>query len=398
MKISKENLKKSRVKFTLEVEPKELVGYFRTTYEKLAKDVKIDGFRAGKAPYKMIEGVVGYNRLLGEGLDEAINMSYRLAIGQEKIYPVSTPKVEIKKSPGFSLDETAIVDSLVFEIEVDVMPQVELKDFSKAKIKPVEKRKAEDKEVEKILNQLMKQKATFKNRDNKILKGDRVDITYDGYIKNVKIDRMCSKNHPLIIGEGTLIPGFEDQLIGMKKGEKKSFEIKFPKDYHDKEIAGNLAKFEVTLNDAKEVVMPKLDKDFAKQFGHPSIEKLKTEIKKSLEKEIEKEYKDKVETAVLEKMLEYIKTELPEGLIEQEVERIFSAYKNQIEQYGVKFDQYLANSKKTEDELKKDMRKQAEKNVKVGLMLGKIIEQQKIDSKNESAGKKALDYLVSKLS
>lgn len=398
MKIQKENLKKSRVKMQIEVEPKELVGYFRITFEKLAKNVKIDGFRAGKAPFKMVEGVVGYNRLLGEGIDEAINASYRLAIGQEKIYPVSIPKVEIKKTPGFSLDETAILDNLVFEIEVDVMPTVELKDFSKAKIKTIEKRKAEDEEVEKILNQLMKQKATFKNRDSAVLKGDRVDITYDGYLKNVKVDRMCSKNHPLIIGEGTLIPGFEDQLIGMKKTEKKEFEIKFPKDYHDKEIAGNSAKFEVILNDAKEVVLPKLDKEFAKQFGHSSIEKLRTEIKKSLEKEIEKEYKDKVETAVLEKMLEYIRTELPDGLVEQEVERMFSAHKEQIEKYGVKFDQYLANSKKTEDELKKDMLKQAEKNVKVGLMLGKVIEQQKIDPKSDKAGEKALQYLVSKLS
>ena len=396
MKIQKEDLKKSKVKLTIEVEPGELVQYYRAVYEKLAPSVKIDGFRAGKAPYKMIEGVLGYNRLLSEGLDEAMNKSYQLAIGQEKIFPVASPKVEIKKSPMFSLDETEILDNLVFVIEVDVMPEVRLKDYSKAKIKIPKKRQAEDKEVQKILDQLLKQKATFKDRNDGAVRGDRVEITYDGYLKNVKIDKMCSKNHPLILGEGTLIPGFEDGIVGLKIGEKKEIRIKFPKDYHDKEIAGKDAKFEVTLNDAKEVVLPPLDKEFAKQFGHDSIEKLTSEIKKSLEVEMAKEYKDKLETEILNVMIEYIETEIPDGLVEQEVERIFTAYRDQLEEYGLKMDQYLKNAKKTTDELKKEMKAQAEKNVKVGLLLGKIIEEQKIDHKDKEAGKKALDYLVKK--
>ncbi len=397
MKIQKEDLKKSKVKLVIDVEPSELVGYYRKTYEKLAADVKIDGFRAGKAPYKMIEGVVGYNRLLAEGLDEAMNMSYQMAIGKEKLFPVSSPKVEIKKSPLFSLDETEILESLVFEIEVDVMPEVKLKDYSKAKVKAPEKRKADDKEVQKILDQLMKQKATFKDREGAVKKGDRVEISFDGFLKNVKIDKMCSKNHPLILGEGSLIPGFEDGIVGMKKGDKKELKIKFPKDYHDKEIAGKDAKFEITLNDAKEVVMPALDKEFAKQFGHNSIEKLTTEIKKSLEMEMSKEYKDKLETTVLEKMITYIETEIPESLITQETERILDGYRSQIEGYGVKFEQYLENMKKTVEDLRKEMGGQAEKNVKVGLMLGKVIEEQKIDHKDTDAGKKALDYLVKEL-
>ncbi len=397
MKIQKEDLKKSKVKLVIDVEPSELVGYYRKTYEKIASDVKIDGFRAGKAPYKMIEGVVGYNRLLAEGLDEAMNMSYQMAIGKEKIFPVSSPKVEIKKSPQFSLDETEILDSLVFEIEVDVMPEVKLKDYSKAKVKAPEKRKADDKEVQKILDQLMKQKATFKDREGAVKKGDRVDITFDGYIKNVKIDKMCSKNHPLILGEGSLIPGFEDGIVGMKKGERKELQLKFPKDYHDKEIASKEAKFEITLNDAKEVVLPTLDKEFAKQFGHNSVEKLMSEIKKSLEMEMSKEYKDKLETAVLEKMITYIETEIPESLITQETERILEGYRSQIEGYGLKFEQYLENMKKTVGDLRKEMGGQAEKNVKVGLMLGKVIEEQKIDHKDTEAGKKALDYLVKEL-
>ncbi|OQB06603.1 MAG: Trigger factor [bacterium ADurb.Bin212] len=397
MKIDREDLKKSKVKLTVELEPKELAEHFRSVYNRLSKGVKVDGFRAGKAPYKMVEGVLGYNKLLSEGLDEALNMSYQIAVGKEKLFPVSPPSVSIKKTPGFALDETDILDKLIFEIEVDVMPEVKLKDYSKAKVTVPKKRKAEDEEVQKILDQLMKQKATFKDRVGEIKDGDRIDISYEGYIKHVKIDKMCSKNHPLILGENTLIPGFEKNLVGMEKGQNKEFKIVFPKDYHDKEVAGKEAKFVVTLNDAKEVVLPKLDKSFSEQFGHDSVDKLKTEIKKSLEIEVDKEYKEKLESLVLEKMVGYIETELPDGLVDQEVDRILDGYREQIEKYNIKFEQYLQNSKKDIDSLRQEMRGQAEKNVKVGLLLGKIIEEQKIDHKSKEAGKKALEYLVKKL-
>lgn len=397
MKVKKEELKKSRAKLYVEVEPKELAGYFRAVYEKLATDVKIDGFRAGKAPYKMVEGVLGYNRLLSEGLDEALNKSYNQAVAETKLFPVSAPSVEIKKSPQFSLDQSEILDNLVYEVEVDIMPEVKLKDYSKAKVELPKKQEASDKEVEKILDQLRKQKATFKDRAGEVVKGDRVEITYEGSLKGVRIDKMCSKNHPIIVGEGNLIPGFEEEIIGMKKGEKKEFKIKFPKDYHDAEVAGKEAIFKLTLVDAKEVVLPELNPEFAKGFGHNTIAKLNSEIKKSLEMEVAKEYKEKLESSVIDKMVEYVEADIPQSLIDQETDRMIDGYRTQIEGYGVKFDKYLESTKKTEEELRKDMHKQAEKNVKVGLLLGKMIEEQKIDSHDSEAGRKALDYLVGKL-
>ena len=397
MQVKKEDLKQSKAKLLVEVEPKELAIYFRGVYENLATGVKIDGFRAGKAPYAMVEGVLGHNRLLAEGIDKAMNESYNQAVAEAKIFPVSAPKVQIKKSPQFSLDETEILDNLVYEVEVDVMPEVKLKDYSKASVKAPAKQEANDAEVEKILEQLRKQKATFKDRQDAAQKGDRVEITYEGSLKGVRIDKMCSKNHPLILGEGNLIPGFEEQVVGMKKGETKEFKIKFPKDYHDKEVASKEAIFKVTLVDAKEVVLPKLDAEFAKNFGHNTIDKLNKEIKKSLEMEIEKEYREKLESAVVDKMVDYIEADIPESLIEQETQRMIEGYKTQIEGYGVKFEKYLESSKKSLEDLQKDMKPQAEKNVKVGLMLGKIIEEQKIDHHDEDAGRKALDYLVKKL-
>lgn len=397
MEVKKEDLKGSKAKLQVTVPPSELAAYFRTVYERLAPGVKIDGFRAGKAPYKMVLGVLGYNRLLSEGLDEALNQSYGKALAEAKVYPVGQPKVDIKKSPQFSLDETEIMDDLLFEIEVDQMPEVRLRDYSKASVKPPKKQEANEDEVEKIIDQLRKQKATFKERVDGAQRGDRVEISFSGSLKGVKLDKMSSKNHPLILGEGNLIPGFEDNIRGMKKGEEKEFKIRFPKDYHDKEVADKEASFSVTLHDVKEVVLPELNGDFAKGFGHPDVKKLKSEIKKSLEVEIEKEHREKLENAVIDKMAGYVVAEIPHSLIDQEVERIIHGYKKQIEGYGVKFDKYLESMKKSEEDLRHDIHPQAEKNVKVGLMLGKIIEEQKIDHHDKEAGRQALDYLIGKL-
>lgn len=394
MKIKKEELKKSRVKLIIEVLPKELAGYFRTVYDKMAESVKIDGFRAGKAPYKMVESMVGYNKLLTNGLDEALNKSYQLAVSEQKLFVVGYPNVEVKKSPQFSLDETEILDNLEFEIEVDLMPAVELKDYSKARVLLPKKPEASETEVEKIIEQLRKQKATFKDRSGKIQKGNRVEINFEGSVAGVKQDKMCSKNHPLILGEGNMIPGFEDEIIGMEKGEEKSFKIKFPKDYHDKLIASKSAEFKVVVNDAKEVMLPDTDKTFAETFGQPNMDKLRKEIKKSLEIEINQDYQRRLESEVVDKVLPFLKTDLPESLIETETERILDDYKKQIETYKLTFDKYLESIKKTEEDLRKEMRVTAEKNVKVGLMLGKVIEQQKIDHRDEKAGRKALDHLV----
>ncbi len=397
MKVEKENLAKSKVKLSIVVEPKELAQYFRATFDRLASGVKIDGFRSGKAPYQMVVGAVGYNRLLAEGLDEALGQSYNQAIAESKIQPLSGPKVEIKKSPQFALDETEILDNLVYEITVDIMPEVKLKDYTKAKITTPKKQEASEKEVEKILSQLRKQKATFSDRTDKVKKGDRVEINFEGFLKGVKIDKMCSKNHPLVLGEGNMIPGFEDEIVGMKKGEEKEFKIKFPKDYHEKEYTGKEAKFKVVLNDAKEVLLPKLDDKFAENFGHKTMKKLNSEIKKSLEVEINKDHKNKIETLVLDKMINYIETEIPGSLVEQEIDRIVEGYKKQIEGYGLKFEKYLENSKKDLAQLRKEVQPQAEKNIKIGLLLGKIIEEQKIDHHDSEAAGKALDYLTKKL-
>jgi trigger factor len=201
----------------------------------------------------------------------------------------------------------------------------------------------------------------------------------------------------MILGEGNLIPGFEEQIVGMKKDDEKTFKIKFPKDYHDKNFAGSEAQFKVNLIELKQVILPEYDDNFADSFGHKKFSELKSAILESLKKETEAKYKNDLEISVIEKVLPNLKCEIPEILVIQETERMIENFRNQIESQGANFDKYLDSIKKKLDDIRKDMRDQAIKNVKIGLMLGKVIQDQKIDSSKDDAGAKALDHLVKTL-
>jgi len=398
MKVSKKDLKKGKYKLTITVEPEDLLNYNKSIYEKDAKDVKISGFRPGKAPRKLIEEAIGITKLLSESIDVAVQQEYYMAIQQEKMIPVGAPKVTISKYPNWGLELSEISSDLVFEAEVEVMPEVVLKDYSKVKIKKKETSEITKDDVEKILLHLRRQKANFLEIDRPAKTGDRAEISYQGSINKVKKDSMAAKNQPIILGENTLIPGFEQEIIGLKKAEKKNFKITFPKDYHAKDFAGKKAEFEVELVDLKEVSLPDLNDEFAKNFGHQNISSLKVAIEKSLKDEVAEKARQEIEAEVIEKVLPYLSVEVPEGLIDQEVDRMIANMSQQIENRGMKMDKYLESIKKTLSEIRKEMRNGAEKNIKIGFLLGKVIEEEKIDSKNPDAGKIALEKIISKVS
>lgn len=405
MQIKKEDLKKGKFKLTVTAESEDLVRYFNSSYEKLARDVKIDGFRPGKAPRKLVEEAIGQARLLSDSLDSALQESYFLAVQQEKLIPVCPPKVTISKYPTWGLLADEITGPLVFEAEFEVMPKVKLLDYSKSKVKRKEPAKIKDEDVEKIILHLRRQKANFLEVDRGAKNGDRVEISYEGSIDGVKKDSMTAKNQPIILGDKTLIPGFEDNIIGMKKGEEKEFELNFPKDHHAKEFVGpkgapfggKTAKFQLKLIDLKEIKLPELDDQFVAGFGQKDAKALQQAIEKSLKDEVEAKARNELEIEVLEKVLPKLIVEVPDSLIEQEASRVIAGMEEQIKNRGLTLEKYLESIKKTVADMRRDLRPQAEKNVKVGFLLGKIIEEQKFDPHDKNAGKKALKYLISKV-
>ncbi len=397
MQTKVEKLKQGKVKIVITIEPKELVKYFNHSYEELAPSVKLDGFRPGKAPRTLIESSIGVTRILSDALDHAVSETYQEALFTEKITPVTPPTIKINKYPTYGATEEEVKNPLEYEAELTVLPEVKLGDYSKIKIEKPKTESVSDSDLEKILENLRRQKATFDPIDRTAKMGDLADLSYEGSIKGVKIEAMASKNHPVVLGEKTLIPGFEEEVVGMKKYDKKTFKIKFPKDYHAKEYAGKEAEFAVEVNDLKEVKLPEVDDSFAADFGHKTAADLKKAITENLQQEYSQKAQNDLEQAILDKMLPLVKVEVPDAMIESEIDRMIHDYEHRLQHSGLNFQAYLDSTKKTVEGLRKEMRESAIKNIKVGLMLGKIIEQEKIDHKNPDAGKLAIEHLVKTL-
>lgn len=397
MEVKVEKLSKGKIKFVFVLEPKEMVSYFNKSYNKIAPTIKLSGFRPGKAPRKLIEGAAGMSRLLSEGLDLAVSDSYTKAVTENKIIPITSPNIVINKYPNYGNTVEEVKGNFEFDAELEALPEVELKDYSKVSVKKGEPKKAKKEDVDKVLEHFRKQNATFSASQEPAKKGDRVEVSFEGFLKNVRIDQMCSKNHPLILGEGSLIPGFEEEIVGQKKGDKKEFKITFPKDYHSKDYAGKEAVFKIEINDVQEMKLPDIDDKFAERFGHKDMALLTAAIEKNLNEELNAEYQREIESKVIDGILPFLKVEIPETLVDREAERMLADFGGQLHSQGMNFERYLESIKKTKDELKKDMLPNAEKNVKVGLLLGKIIEENKWDQHSDNAGKKAMDYLMNKI-
>jgi len=397
MQTKMEKQKNNRVKLNITVSKEEMIPYFESAYEKMAPSITIQGFRPGKAPRKLIEAEIGITRIMSEALDTAVNENYLKALEENKFQPVSSPSIAISKYPLYGQTAEAVKDDFEFTMEIEVFPEVVLGDYSKLKIDLPKKEETKPEDAEKVMTELRRRKATFSDLEGAAKIGDLAEISFKGMVKKVPIDSMTSKNHPVILGDNTLIPGFEENIVGMKKAEKKSFKIKFPKDYHAKELAGKEAEFEVELNSLKEVKLPELDDVFAADFGQPNIKELKAAIKKNVETEAESHYRAELENRAIDKVLPLLKVEIPVVMIDKEVERMIEGYSARLAEMKVSFESYLESMKKSAEELKAEMRPQAEKNIKVGLLLGKIIEEQKIDHHDQEAGKKAIAHLVKAL-
>ena len=397
MQTKVDKLKQSKVKLVVTFEPGEMIKYFDHAYHHLAPSVTLQGFRPGKAPRALVESSLGVTRILSHALDDAVNESYQKALVQEKLSPVSAPAIKINQYPNYGETVEEIKNGFEYEAEFTVLPEITLGDYSKLKVDKPAKESVKPDDVQKILDNLQKQKAGFTIVDRPAKMSDLAEVNFDGSIKHVKIEGMASKHHPVVLGEKTLIPGFEEEVVGMKKGDKKTFKIKFPKDYHAKQFAGKEADFDVELLELKEVNLPAVDDVFATDFGHKTVAELKKAIEKNLELEYEQKNDNELEQKVLDKILPLVKVDVPDEMAEKEIDRMLADYRAQMEKMGVNFETFLAGQKKTEADLRREMRDAAVKNIKVGLLLGKIIEEQKIDHHNPDAGKMAIDLLVKTL-
>lgn len=387
-------LPKSQIEIKLAVPREQWEKYLDVVAGEASMKIKIEGFRPGKAPRKMVEQKVGKGVILNGAAEKAIQKSYIDFVTKEKLEVIGAPEVKIEKiEEGRDLEYTA---------RAAVMPEIKIKDSYKKAIKKINKnykdKKAEatDDETQLELEKLANSRVKLVTVNREIKNNDSAEIDFTVLVDGAPIEGGTSKKHPMIVGKGVFIPGFEENLIGMKEGEEKEFELKFPADYHKKDLAGKPAVFKVKINLVQERQTPAVDDDFAKSLGSfENLEALKKNVREGMLEENQKKLKDQKRTEYIEKIIENMSVDLPEVLTHQEIHQMLHEFEQQLQMMGMNLDKYLEQLKKDKKELEKDWEPQAEKRVKSAMALKEIakLEEINIDSKEiEEEINKTLQY------
>lgn len=374
METNIKNLPKSQKELTIEIPVEEMEKYVNKALDKMSKIVKADGFRQGKVPKDIARKKLGEPVLFEEAVHIAIETTYLETIKENKLNPIGQPKADITKS--------AMGNPLEYKIIITVMPEVTLSDYGKISGE-IEKVKIEDGRVEKELEGVQKKRANYITKNEPAEKNDRVEIDFESRVGGVKIEGGESKNHPLIIGQGMFIPGFEDNLIGTKKDDIKEFSLVFPKDYKP-ELAGKNVDFKVEIKIVQKVELPEINDKFAKSLGNfEDLNSLKKNIKEGITAEGENKAKEEFKNRLIDQVSEKAIVEIPDILIDSEIENMLNEFKNNISQSGIKFEEYLENVNTSIEKLKTEWKELAEKRVKTGLVMREISLEEKIEVSND---------------
>jgi len=361
MEINKSTGEKNKVRLGIVLEDSEWNQILDKAANKVSEGLKVDGFREGKAPRDIVIAKAGEARVISEAIELAVEHYYPLAVKEENLKPIAFPKISVEKGN--------LTEPLEFTAEVAILPEVVLGDYSKIKIeKKIDK--VGDEDVESVLKNLQKKAVEFQEVERVAQLGDWAEIDFEGFVEGKPFEGGASKKHPLILGDKVFIPGFEEGLVGLGKGEEKEIEVVFPSDYHNKELAGKQAKFKVKMNLVKAVNYPEINDEFAKKHaGQESLEVLKVDIKKYLEEEAAKKAEETLRENALLELVKVAKIDLPEEMIEQELDSMVHDLKHQAEHSGMSFEDYLKKAGVNEAGLKAQWREQAESRVRIGLAL-----------------------------
>jgi trigger factor len=350
----------------------ELDKYKTKVLIKLKSSVKLAGFRGGKAPAELIEKSVDQTALQNEFIEEALTSLYTAAARSEKLRPVASPNVTVKKFVPFT--------TLEFDAEVSVVGKIDLADYKKIKATKPEA-KATKKEIDDVIENLRTRAAEKKDVTRASKDGDQLIIDFDGFDqKSEPIDRADGKDYPLLLGSNTFIPGFEAELLGAKPGEKREFKLTFPKDYGVKTMQGQKVTFKVTVNKVQEVVKPKVDDGFATTLGpFTTLKQLTKDIEKQLAVDKDQAATREFEASIIKQIVDKSKLSIPDALIDEQVEMLVGEVRQNAIYRGQTYEELLKAEGKTDEQYKQDtLRPEAIDRVKAGLVLNEIAMLEKI--------------------
>ncbi len=381
--------KNNEKEITITIEGKEWKDAIDKAFEEANKKVKIDGFRPGKAPKDVFYKKYGKESLFLDAADIVLNDAYKKMIDENKdLKIVAQPQVALR-----SISE----EKVEFNFTLTTYPEVKLGKYKKL---GVEKESVEvtEEEIKNAIDEMRNRYAENITKDGAIEEGNIAIIDFDGYKDGVAFEGGKAENYSLEVGSHTFIPGFEEQLVGLKAGDEKDIEVTFPEDYHAEDLKGQKAIFKIKVNEVKEVKIPELDKDFFEDLGMEGIdseESLRKQVTENIEAHKEHHAEDHFIDSLLEKAMEGMTVDVPEAMVTEEVDRMLRQYEENLKMQGITLEQFYQFTNSDEAALKDQMKEEALKRVKERLLLEAIKEQEKIEATEEEVEKEA-DSLAEK--
>lgn len=384
METSQKKQDDSRIEIFFQLSWEEFQRFLEKATQKLSQSLTVPGFRPGKIPQSVVEKEVGKERVLAEGAEIAVRESYYHYVIENQIEVISSPRVEVLK--------LAWGNPFEFKVTTEILPKISLPDYKTIASKvPKEEIEVEDKEVEETLEWLRRSRTKFFDLERPAREGDFIEIAYSSpQIENGRVfqDRF-------FLGKGQFVKGFERNLQGMKKGEKKQFEVVFPPDYRNKQLASKKVTFEVEIKKIQKAEVPSLNDEFARKIGRfADLSELRESIKEGILKEKEIKAKEKRREEILEAISEQIDFPLPKTLITQETNRLLENLQRDIkETFNISFKEYLQQIKKTEREIIKSLQQQAKTRIKKFLILREIGKKENIQVTEREIEEAINDFL-----
>ena len=374
---------KNEKKINVKIEGEKWQNALDKAFEKANKKAKIDGFRPGKAPKEVFLKRYGIESLFMDAGDLVLEEAYTQMLEDNKDAEiVAQPDIELK-----SVDENAIE----FVFTLTLKPEVKLGKYKGLKVKK-EEVKVSDEEINDTIEQMRSRYAENVVKEGAIENGDIAVIDFEGFKDGVAFDGGKGENYSLTIGSGTFIPGFEEQLIGLNKGDEKEIEVIFPEDYHSEDLKGAKATFKVKVNEIKQVQIPELNEDFFADLGFEGVndeESLRKEVEATIKARKDADSDNKYIDDLLEAAAKEVEVDLPHAMVHDEIHRMIHQYEEHLKMQGLSLEQFLQFTNSTIDALEDQMHEEAEKRVKYRLMLEEIAKVEKIEITEEKAMEEA---------
>lgn len=365
------DLEKSRKKITItEIDPSVLEKAEKKAVQELSKKMKLKGFRPGKIPESVVREQIDESYLKTSTIEQALPIVANEILVEKKLRILGNPQVNYES-----------FEPLKIEVEFDVFPEIKVGDYKKINIKK-EKKTASEKEVKEAIEEIQKRMTEYKEVDRAAKMNDRVEVDFEGFnMDGVPLENTASKNHPVVLGSNMLIPGFEEEVVGMNKEEEKEFDITFPKDYHAQHMAGTKVKFKVKLNRVEEAVAPELNEVFIEKVSgkKQGLDEWKKQLQEDIQKEHDRLFTQELEEAYFDALVKLTKLEAPKTLIEDEKKVILREIKERILYQGLSYERYLQAVGKSEEQLLESFDQQADDRIKLRMALQYIADEEKME-------------------